>query len=127
MKAIEKYLCVLFVVVSCGILFGSCDDPDNYGGNYRLQGTWALIEDEYGPINWDQDCDFDFYGNGNGTYSCYDEYGAWQTYPISWDADGRYLTVYAPFDTWYYTYRVTGNLLYLYPTNGDPYLIFQAY
>ena len=122
MKTLRNYLRVLAVALICSVAFTSCDDDDNdYGGDWRLEGDWEY-ENYVDPSAY---CTFTFYGDGTGYYDCYDRYGDWNTYPMSWWADGTYLSISVSWDQWNYTYNVTGDYLYLYPQNGDPTLIFE--
>lgn len=126
MRLIEKYLFILALSLCLGLTCSSCEseEPDT---DYRLYGTWTLTGDEYGALPELAYCEFYFRSSGGGTYSCYDEYGYWQKYPISWWADGTTLSVDLPGETWMYDYTVTGGWLYLYPYDGSPYLVFMAY
>ncbi len=126
MKLIKKYLFILLIAVGMGLSFTACD-PDDSGGDYRLAGSWSLAGDSYGALPEDAYCEFYFRTDGAGTYSCYDQYGYWQTYPMSWWADGGLLTISVSWDTWTYNYSVEGGWLYLYPLNDPNYLVFMLY
>ena len=123
MKTLDKYARMLFVALACSLMLTSCyDDDDDYpGGDWRLAGDWEYVN----YVDESAYCTFDFYENGTGYYSCYDQYGMWNQYPMNWWADGSYLSISVSWDTWNYTYSISRDYLYLYPQNGDPTLIFE--
>lgn len=125
MRLLKKYLLILAVAMFAGLMMNSCA-PDEEDIDYRLTGTWGLVGDEYGPLPELDDCEFLFRSNGTGLYWCYDEYGYWTSYPLTWWADGVTLTVSVSWETWTYQYTLSGGWLTLYPIDGTPALIFGA-
>lgn len=122
-----RNLLMWLLVAVASVSMTSCD-PVPYDSDY-LVGTWYYMGRSDG-FDYDSDYNEIFLApDGTGTYSCYSDngYGPWSTYSIYWWTQGDYLTIQVlGWDQWTYTYDASPRWLYLYPTNGGPYLIYSS-
>lgn len=117
LRALEL-LMVMFLTV---VTFTSCDPDDDDFYYYDIVGRWIEVAPGDGNV-------YDF--NGDGTGTCYYEYGDYSYF--EWEADNYYLTLYFTNGyeetVEYYTWDFQGNSLYLYPSyNTSNPLVLKPY
>lgn len=114
---------MVVALIIASITLVSCDDDDDYYYGSPLVGTWQMVA----PVGQFYN-EFTFYANGSGSYYVEDYYGS-DEYYIEWWTNGSALTVDFPdeMDTMYFTYRISGYSLYLYPSEGGEPWVYQLY
>lgn len=121
-----RLLAVALVALTAAVLT-ACDDDEPYYTS-PLVGDWVMIADDQGPVDDGLQPVFNFYSDGTGIYTDYDQWGYEYTYDIFWQPSGTML--YVMFDDgqqWSYRWSVTGSLLYLYDIDTGSQLTFQLY
>lgn len=65
-------LLATLAIVFISLAFTACDDDEYYYS--PLVGDWILVADDYGVVDAYQST-FQFYADGSGVYTDYDEWG----------------------------------------------------
>lgn len=111
---IKTTLAFIPAIILMALSFTSCDDDDYYDGPYAGPLTsydWELYSVNGVPVSEFDVVEFQFYGNGAGTYGRYDPSGSWYTVPISWNIYGNgpysYLQVWVASSGQNWEYRIT--------------------
>lgn len=119
-------LLATLAIVFISLAFTACGNDDEYYYS-PLVGDWILVADDYGPVDTYQST-FQFYADGSGVYTDYDEWGYEYTYNIYWEPDGSQLYIsFSNGEQWDYQWAVTGTTLYLTDLDTGSQLTFQMY
>lgn len=103
-----------------------CDNNDDYYYS-PLIGDWVLVADDYGPVEVNQSA-FNFYADGTGFFTDYDDWGYEYTYDIFWEPNGELLYVsFSDGNVWTYRWAIAGSYLYLTDLETGSRLTFQIY
>lgn len=101
-SSLRRSTLIIATLIALVASLSSCT-VDN--GSLSAGGNWSLTYINNSPVYTDDYdyCEFQFYSNGTGYYSFYDDFGRWSSLYVTWDVD-------------YSGYR---DILYVYPSNGQ--------
>lgn len=110
----------LILVMFVALFTTSCDDDEGYCS--PIEGNWEIVD----PPNVDYN-EYSFFHDGTGAYYIEDYYGN-STYYFTWQIYGDSLYVYfTTGDTWTFRWYISNGYLYLYRNGAVVPLIYAPF